>query len=155
MDDYTSDPNPGPLDKREIRRLRDLVRQMRDHQGAWGEAQGGELISPGLYSMPWVDTDKLAYKAMDWLYESKRVFWFNWPEWDEGREIFENWSDRRVASFDHLMVRKLLTAIARNDHFCEGAWAQFFEDGQGQLLFTRLLQLENELARKKTDLTTP
>lgn len=146
MDDYTSDPDPGPLPREHLQRLRELVRAMEQHDSPWGEAQGGEQISPGVYSMPWVDMDKLAYEAMDWLYESNRVFWFEWAAWDEGRRMFEVWSDDAAASSDHLTVRKLITAIARNDRFNEGAWAQFFEDGQGPVLFARLLQLEEELA---------
>ena len=147
MDDYTSDPNPGPLEREYLQQLRNQVAAIQAHEGAWGEARGGEPTRPGVYSMPYVITDDLAYEAMTWLYESNRVFWFNWPEWDEGREIFANWRPGIAATFDHLTVRKLLTAVARNDRFCEGAWAQFFEDGQGIELLARLLELEEELVR--------
>lgn len=145
MDDYTSDPNPAPLDIVHLRQLRELVDQMTSHQGPWGEWDG-EQIRPGVYTMPYVIADDLAYEAMHWLYESNRVFWFAWAEWDEGREIFASWQPNTADTLDHVTVRKLITAIARNDRFCEGAWTEFFEDGQGQALFARLLELEEHLA---------
>lgn len=148
MNEYESDPAPGPLHPDDLRKLRELVAAIQRHEGPWGEARGGDQTSPGVYSMPWVETHKLAYEAMDWLYDSNRVFWFDWPEWDEGRRIFQEWTDATAASLDHLTVRKLITVISRNDRFNEGAWADFFDAGQGPALFARLLELEEELAAR-------
>jgi hypothetical protein len=36
----------------------------------------------------------------------------------------------------------LLTAVARNDRFCDGAWASLFDDGRAQQLLSRLYELE-------------
>lgn len=44
------------------------------------------------------------------------------------------------------MVRKLLTAVARNDRFSDGAWVGLFEDGRGVLLYERLLEWEEMLS---------
>ena len=83
---------------------------------------------------------------MYWLYDSNRIFWFDWSEWDEGRKIFAHWADTTAATLDHLTVRKLITAIARNDRFNEGAWEGFIEAGEGPALYARLLELEEDLA---------
>jgi hypothetical protein len=146
MNDYESDPEPPALGLEHLEQLRLLVAKMQHHECPWGDWRGGNKLSPGVYSMPWMDIGDLASDAMTWLYDSNRVFWFDWPEWDEGRRIFECWHDDTAASLDHLTVRKLITAIARNDRFCEGAWAEFFEEGQGPQLFARLLELEERLA---------
>jgi hypothetical protein len=36
----------------------------------------------------------------------------------------------------------LLTAVARNDRFSDGAWAAIFDDGRGQQLLSRLYEFE-------------
>jgi hypothetical protein len=91
----------------------------------------------------------LGRAAMQWFYDCKRIFMFDWGDWDEGRAIFANWQPGTAATLDHLAVRKLITAVARNDRFSEGAWVEMFEDGFGVPLFARLLELEEYLARSR------
>jgi hypothetical protein len=43
-------------------------------------------------------------------------------------------------------VIKLFTAVMRNDRFCDGAWANLFESGDGRRLFKRLLDFKPRLA---------
>ena len=146
MNDFESDPAPGPLNSGDLQELRELVAAIRQHDGRWGSLEGGARVGPREFTMPFVEMEPLAEKALMWLYDSNRVFWFDWPEWDKGRRIFQEWNDDTPDSLDHLTVRKLLTAIARNDRFSDGAWVGLFEDGRAQHLFARLLELEEELA---------
>jgi hypothetical protein len=53
---------------------------------------------------------------------------FNWGAWDGGRQILRN------LNFDYNSIDiptkcKLITAISRNDRFCEGALASEFKNG--------------------------
>lgn len=151
-DDYVSDSEPPPLIADQLGKLRELVAVMQRHEGAWGTVYGG--VSPnGTPYMPKVEADELAYDAMGWLYASNRVFWFGRAAWDEGREIFAQWTSPArgtviVESLDHLTTRKLITAIARTDRFCEGAWVGLFDGGFAVPLFERLLEHEEVLARE-------
>ncbi len=146
MWDWASGPHPEPLDSRQLESLRGLVARLRAHEGPWGEWDGGERVGPREFTMPFMDMGDLAHAAMKWMYDNKRIYIFEWGEWDEGRRIFQEWNAATAAALDHLTVRKLITAIARNDRFNEGAWVGMFEDGYGVPLFSRLLELEDELA---------
>lgn len=139
-------PIPPLLQPDALQTLRNLVERMEQHQGPSGITGGGERIGENTFTMPWVDMDELAYEAVAFLYDHDLIITFNWPEWDEGREIFRSRQEDRFASLDRLTVLKLLTAVARNDRFCEGAWAGLFEDGSAQALFKRLSEIETGAA---------
>jgi hypothetical protein len=79
---------------------------------------------------------------MKFLHDHDLIVPFKWSEWDEGREIFRSTQEDRFASLDRLTVLQLLTAVARNDRFCEGAWSALFEDESAQALFERFLEIE-------------
>lgn len=145
MTEYVSDPNPGPLESEYLQQLRDLMASIRADKEAWATAPGVEEIRPGIYTIPYVFPERLSHQTLDWFYESKRVFWFDWPEWPEGTETLHNWTPGLAASLDHLTVRKYLTIIARADHFDQGIWEVNFERGTGLELFTRLYELEEQL----------
>lgn len=106
------------------------------------------MVRGGEGQMPWVETAEPATAAMKWLNDNERMIKFDWPGWDEGRQIFRNWSPATAPSLDHATVCKLLTAVARNDRFNDGAWANLFESGTAQPLLTRLLELEEQLANR-------
>ena len=142
---------PALLSPGALRHLRDLVARMGRHRGPWATLGGGERLDNGAFTMPWVDMNELAMEAMQFLYDNRLVvgftgqdMLFDWAAWDEGRAIFQDPAEDRFDHRDRLTVLKLLTAIARNDRFCEGAWANLFEHGDGQALFRRLLELEQE-----------
>ena len=135
-------PSAPDLQPTAFQTLRNLVARMEQHQGPWGTVMGGEKTADGTFTMPYVIMDELAYEAMAFLYDHHLIITFDWGKWDEGREIFRSTQEKRFASLDRLTVLKLLTAVARNDRFCEGAWAGIFEDGSAQALFKRLLEIE-------------
>lgn len=140
---------PAPLSPDALRDLRDLFARIEQHRGPWATVGGGERLDYGAISLPWVDMNELAMEAMRFLYDNGLVvgftgggMTFDWAAWDEGRAIFQDPATDRFDHLDRMTVLKLLTAIARNDRFCEGAWANLFEEGDGQTLFRRLLELE-------------
>lgn len=142
---------PNPLSPVALRQLRDLVARMEQHRGPWATVGGGERLDNGAVTMPWVDMNELAAEAMHFLYDNALVVGFtgadmafDWAAWDEGRAIFQDPAADRFDHLDRMTLLKLLTAIARNDRFCEGAWANLFEEGDAQRIFRRLLELEEQ-----------
>jgi hypothetical protein len=143
------DHSRRPLDPDALRHLRDLVARINAFKGPWATTGGGERIDEQTISMPWVDMDELAYEAMTFLYENNLIvgfdgssMTFDWAAWDEGRALFRDPAPDRFDRLDRETVLKLLTAVARNDRFNEGAWASLFEEGDAQRLFQRLLEIE-------------
>jgi hypothetical protein len=141
-----NDLNEGSLVPDALRHLRGLVTRMDAFRGPWATTGGGERIDERTIIMPWVDMDELAFEAMTFLYDNNLIvgfdgssMTFDWATWDEGRAIFRDPASDR---FDQETVLKLLTAVARNDRFNEGAWASLFEEGDAQKLFRRLLEIE-------------
>lgn len=63
------------------------------------------------------------------LYDVKLIVPFDWPNWDEGRELLSgNDLTKLEGQPKHILVG-LLTALVRNDRFCEGAWGEAVESG--------------------------
>ncbi|MDR1977811.1 MAG: DUF6508 domain-containing protein [Synergistaceae bacterium] len=111
------------LSKADIEQLTDLVQRIENFRGDRA-------------------INNLASEARHFLYEKKLTVHFDWPKWDEGREFFDVEGIQKYQKIDKEFVLKLLTAIARNDRFCEGAWAGLFKTGDGLALFRRLLEIE-------------
>jgi len=63
------------------------------------------------------------------LYDLELVEPFDWPEWDEGRELLNDPSKEDLKAQDLPVLFALLIALVRNDRFCEGAWGCAVGDG--------------------------
>lgn len=62
------------------------------------------------------------------VYEIGIIHMFDWGHWDEGRELLSN----PKTDFNKLDIKTLcmlITAIVRNDRFCEGSLVSAFENG--------------------------
>ena len=70
---------------------------------------------------------------------------FDWGAWEKGREIASN-DDFDFDTLDLPTKCKLITAIARNDRFCEGALVSSFESG---LILRILKSIEKKIADTK------
>jgi hypothetical protein len=76
-------------------------------------------------------------------YELGIVIDFDWSKWDEGRELLSG--DKSVIeTLDLITLCKLITAIIRNDRFCDGALIGAFEDG----LILRILMKMKDLVQQ-------
>lgn len=125
-----------------IAELSKLVDAIETHKGAWIENAGGEETEPNVVQMPYVISDQLAMQAMKFLYDHELIVVFDWVKWEEGREFFKDNDPLKFSKLNKEWVLKLLTTIARNDRFSDGAWAQLFESGDAQKLYRRLLEIE-------------
>jgi hypothetical protein len=138
---------PPPLAPEAVSQLRGLVARMDLHRDAWGEWRGGEKIGENTYSMPWMDAAPIADEAMRFLYEHGLIVGFDWSAWDEGRTFLQRGGEDRFGDLDRMTVLKLLTSVARQDRFFEGAWVDIFDNGLAQDLFARLLETETNPRR--------
>ena len=75
-------------------------------------------------------------RFVELVYEDDWIIGFDWSSWDEGREIASDLS--RVASADLLTIRKLITALVRNERFCEGALQDAYERGLIRAIILRI-----------------
>ena len=96
----------------------------------------------------YASTHEPAMKAMEFLYENELIIDFDWGKWDEGREFFQNNDPNKYDNIDREFTLKLLTAAARNDRFCAGAWGDLFESGTGLILFKILFETYKKYGRK-------
>ena len=122
--------------------LEKLVSKIENHNGPWLERAGGEELEGGVIQIPYVIADQVALEALSFLYDNELIINFNWSKWDEGREIFASKDENKFDMLDRDTTLKLLTAVARNNRFNDGAWASLFESGDAEKLFKRLLELE-------------
>lgn len=70
--------------------------------------------------------------------EIKIVSPFDWGCWDEGRWLI-NASGLDFNTLDTVTLAKLVTAVNRNERFCEGAWESSFENHLMQQILQALI----------------
>lgn len=63
------------------------------------------------------------------LYDVKLIVPFDWSNWDEGRELLSGNDLTKLEGQPKHVLVGLLTALVRNDRFCEGAWGEAVESG--------------------------
>ena len=81
-------------------------------------------------------------RFVELVYEDDWVIGFDWSRWDEGREIASDIT--RVANADMLTIRKLITALVRNERFCEGALQDAYEQGLIAAIIRRIEMMMKE-----------
>ena len=88
-----------------------------------------------------MDQAKVVSEFTRMVYEMPIMINFDWGSWDDGREIVSD------DNFDYDTIDiptrcKLITAIVRNDRFCEGALVEAFESG---LILKLLKSIEKQI----------
>ncbi len=123
--------------------LNELVTNLNTFGGSWGEWKGGEKTESGTIQIPYVVEAPILTEARQFLNNNELVVTFDWPNWQEGRDIFTSKDPEKFDNLDQETVLKLLSAVMRNARFNEGAWVNLFESGDGGKLFQRLLELQD------------
>ena len=78
--------------------------------------------------MPYAVEASIISRFREMIYEIPVIVDFNWPEWEQGKEII---SDKNF-DFDSIDIPtkcKIISAIARNDRFCDGVLLSAFQSG--------------------------
>ena len=91
---------------------------------------GGGLVKdpkdPDILMITPIVEAKVVGEFTELMYDLDLVIGFDWGKWDEGREIVEKGVYKGL---DVVTLLKLLTALIRNDRFCEGVLAGAMQDG--------------------------
>jgi Family of unknown function (DUF6508) len=111
----------------EWKKLFDLLSEIEETK-IFGVLRGGEKQADGAIISPWYQRSEVVNNFERVAYELGIVVPFDWGSWDEGRAILgEKQPD--FEQLDAVTLCKLITAIIRNDRFCEGALVGSFESG--------------------------
>lgn len=104
-----------------------------------------ESLQKGIIDMhPYVE-HTIVSKFREAVYSIPIIIDFNWSAWDEGRKM----ASEHNFDFDSIDIPtkcKLITAIIRNDRFCDGALVNAFESG---LMLNILKSIERQLLNEK------
>jgi len=131
-DDYAKIINS--YTKEQWKPLLDLI-PIIENTEKFGKVGGGEKGEEGVFKMPYSIPSEIVVRFEEIVYQIPTIINFDWSEWGEGREMLNN-KDIDFDSFDIPTKCKMITAIVRNDRFCEGALVGAFESG----LILRLLK---------------
>ncbi len=111
----------------------------------FGEWAGGEKDEKEIIQFPYCIEAPIVSQFLEIVYGLPIIISFGWSAWEEGRKMA---SDGNF-DFDTLDLPtkcKLITAIVRNDRFCEGALVSAFESG---LILRILKSIEKEIVATK------
>ena len=113
-----------------------------ENTSIFGECAGGDKNEKGVALFLYCVPAPVVSQFLEIVYAIPIVIGFGWGAWDEGRKM------ARDESFDFdttdLITKcKLITAIVRNDRFCEGALVAAFESG---LILKILKSMEKEVS---------
>ena len=93
--------------------------------GEWIEEDKDE---EGFIQFPYCEPAPVVSQFLKIVYAIPVVINFDWGAWDEGRSMAGD-KNFDFDSTDLITKCKLITAIVRNDRFCEGALVAAFESG--------------------------
>lgn len=94
----------------------------------FGEWSGIQKDESGVMRFPRITPASIVTQFTDVVYDIPIIIDFDWMSWTEGERIVQ---DERF-DFDSLDLPtkcKLITAIVRNDRFCDGYLVSAFESG--------------------------
>ena len=107
----------------------------------FGEWAGGEQDEEENILFPDCIESPIVSQFLDIVYRLPIIISFDWGAWEEGRKIASN-DDFDYDTLDLPAKCKLITAIVRNDRFCEGALVSAFESG---LILRILKSIEKQI----------
>ena len=130
------------LSKKDWQPLLDLIPEIESTQ-KFDHFEGIKKSENGDFEMPHLIPAPALWKFRETFINLGLLISFDWSSWDEGRRIANAGVDE-IKKQDLLTICMLLTAIIRNDRFCEGALTTFFEDGNGLAALKRIEEIVDE-----------
>lgn len=121
--------------------LLDLIPEI-ENTRSFGEWAGGDTNEEGVIQFPYFMPTNIVSRFLKILYSIPIIIAFDWGAWDEGRKIASD-ATFNLDNTDLLTKCKLITAIVRNDRFCEGALVSAFESG---LILQILKSIEKQIS---------
>jgi len=106
--------------------------------GEWASAEKNEEET---IQFPDCIEETIVSQFLDIVYRLPIIISFDWGAWEEGREIASN-DDFDHDTLDLPTKCKLITAIVRNNRFCDGVLVSAFESG---LILRILKSIEKQI----------
>lgn len=122
--------------------LEDLYMRVASHKGSFSEMGGGQELEDGAIQMPYTIEEPIVIEARKFFLSKHLIVPYDWSHWEEGKAMFRVNEEYRFKNISLIDVIKLFIAVIRNDRFADGAWADLFENGDGQRLFKRFLDFK-------------
>lgn len=122
--------------------LEDLYNRIINHKGSFSEIDGGKEIKRGVVQIPYTIEKPIVSEARTLFLNKHLMIGFDWPHWEEGKAMFRVDEENRFKDITLTDVIKLFIAVMRNDRFCDGAWVDLFDSGDGQRLLKRFLDFK-------------
>ena len=122
--------------------LESLYRRLSSHKGSFSTVGGGQEIEPNVIEMPYTIEEPIVIEARKFFLSKHLIVPYDWSHWEEGKAMFRVNEEDRFKDISLTEVIKLFIAVIRNDRFADGAWADLFENGDGQRLFKRFLDFK-------------
>ena len=94
----------------------------------FGKMSPPKKTKEGYFTFEYMQPSIIVERFLKTVYEIGIIHTFKWGDWDEGKKIVRN----PKTDFNKLDIKTLcmlITAIVRNDRFCEGALVSSFENG--------------------------
>ena len=107
--------------------------------GEWASAEKNEEET---IQFPDCIEETIVSQFLDIVYRLPIIISFDWGAWEEGREIASN-DDFDHDTLDLPTKCKLITAIVRNNRFCDGVLVSAFESG---LILRILKSIEKQIS---------
>ncbi|MBN2730092.1 MAG: hypothetical protein JXR53_12780 [Bacteroidales bacterium] len=121
--------------------LFDLIPEIKSTE-VFGTWEGGGTDEDGVIHIPYCVEKSIVSKFRDLVYEIPIMIDFSWAKWDEGRKMVSD-KDFDYNTVDIPTKCKIITAIIRNDRFCDGRLVYAFEEG---LILRVLKSIEGEVS---------
>lgn len=99
-----------------------------ENTSKFGEWSGGDADEEGVIQFPYCKPLPIVSQFLKVVYAIPIIMDFDWGSWDVGRKMASD-DNFNFDSTDLHTKCKLITAIVRNDRFCEGALVSAFESG--------------------------
>ena len=112
-----------------------------ESQIKFGIAKGGEMVDVDTITISIYIESGIIEEFRDVVYAIPIMIGFDWGGWSEGRKIVSD-ENYDYDSVDIPTKCKIITAIVRNDRFCDGALLSAFERG---LILKVLKSIEKQL----------
>jgi ADP-ribosyl-[dinitrogen reductase] hydrolase len=99
----------------------------------------------------WPDLSDVARQFVRCVCDMGWVRPFNWLAWAYSAEGRHFAHDRSAITYaDHVQLRRFLTTVIRNDHYCEGVLAEAFQAGQMTAVAKRAAEILAQLQTPQT-----
>ena len=119
-----------------INELEVLLEKINNYKGQWIDLEKSDIF--------FAYTHEYAMEVMKFLYNNELIIVFDWMSWTEGSDFFKSDNPEKYDKLNREFILKLLSAMARNDRFCTGAWGSIFNKGEAQILLKKLLKTYKE-----------